>query len=45
MQTCSKCNTTSPDAALVCIHCQANLAEFSASAVALKACRRTRASA
>ncbi|MGB8212245.1 MAG: hypothetical protein WCE68_01685 [Anaerolineales bacterium] len=36
MQTCSKCNAISPDAALACVHCQADLAEFSATAVALK---------
>ena len=36
MQTCSKCNATSPDAALTCVNCKADLREFSATAVALK---------
>jgi len=36
MQTCSKCNASSPDNARACVHCQANLSEFSATAVALK---------
>jgi hypothetical protein len=36
VQTCSKCNASSPDAARTCVHCAANLAEFSATAVALK---------
>ena len=36
MQTCSKCNATSPDDALTCVSCNANLSEFSATSVALK---------
>lgn len=36
MQTCSKCSAQSPDTASVCVNCQAELAEFSNSAVALK---------
>ena len=36
MRTCSKCNASSPDAALTCVNCQADLSEFSATAVALK---------
>lgn len=36
MQTCSKCNATSPDNALTCINCKADLGVFSATAVALK---------
>jgi len=36
MQTCSKCNSTSPDQATQCTHCQADLGEFSTTAVALK---------
>ena len=36
MQTCSKCNASSPDAAQVCVHCGADLSKFSATAVALK---------
>lgn len=36
MQTCSNCNATSPDTALECSSCQANLLEYSSTAVALK---------
>ena len=36
MQTCSKCNASSPDTAQTCVHCKANLGEFSLTAVALK---------
>jgi hypothetical protein len=36
MQTCSKCNATSPDDALTCVSCNANLSEFSATSIALK---------
>ena len=36
MQTCSKCNASSPDDACTCINCHADMKEFSASAVALK---------
>jgi hypothetical protein len=36
MQTCSKCNAGSPDNARACIHCQADLREFSTTALALK---------
>ncbi len=36
MRTCSKCNAQSPDAASVCVSCQAELSEFSYTAVALK---------
>ena len=36
MQTCSRCNATSPDRATHCVHCQADLHEFSKTAVALK---------
>ena len=36
MQTCSKCNASSPDHALVCTNCNTDLREFSATAVALK---------
>jgi hypothetical protein len=39
MQTCSKCNASSPDDALMCSNCQADLQEFSTSAVALKRLR------
>jgi hypothetical protein len=35
MQTCSKCNASSPDNALLCINCQADLGLYSATAVAL----------
>ncbi len=36
MQTCSKCNATSPDDALTCVSCNANLIEFSVTSIALK---------
>ena len=36
MQTCSKCNASSPDLALECVNCHADLREFSVSVVALK---------
>lgn len=36
MQTCSKCNAQSPDSASLCVNCQADLSEFSMTAVALK---------
>ncbi len=36
MQTCSQCNSSSPDQATHCVHCQADLHEFSTTAVALK---------
>jgi hypothetical protein len=36
MQTCSKCNASSPDNALNCINCNADLGEFSSTTVALK---------
>ena len=35
MQTCSKCNASSPDNASYCIHCATDLREYSATAVAL----------
>ena len=36
MQTCSLCNTQSPDTSITCVYCQADLGEYSATAVALK---------
>ena len=39
MQTCSRCNATSPDQARQCAHCNADLQEFSTTAVALKRMR------
>jgi len=36
VQTCSLCNTSSPDQANHCVNCQADLAENSTTAVALK---------
>jgi hypothetical protein len=36
VQTCSKCNALSHDAAIECHNCKADLGEFSTSAVALK---------
>lgn len=36
MQTCSKCNASSPDTARTCTQCNASLEEFSATAVALR---------
>lgn len=35
MQTCSKCNSQSPDSAIFCATCSADLREFSNAAVAL----------
>ncbi len=35
MQTCSKCHIQSPDSALFCANCSADLREFSTSSVAL----------
>lgn len=39
MQTCSKCNASSPDTARNCTNCGADLKEFSATAVALRRLR------
>lgn len=39
MQTCSRCNASSPDTAQACANCQANLGEFSVNNVALKSFR------
>ena len=36
MQTCSKCNVQSADAAAQCVNCQADLRTFSNTAVAVK---------
>ncbi|MCX6066258.1 MAG: hypothetical protein NT121_10970 [Chloroflexi bacterium] len=36
MQTCSRCNSFSPDTAEICANCKSNLRELSTSAVALK---------
>lgn len=36
MQTCSQCNATSPDTALTCTHCGADLSLFSMRAVTLR---------
>jgi len=36
VQTCSKCNASSPDYADTCVNCDADLRQFSATAVALK---------
>ncbi len=36
MQTCSRCNTESADTIITCPKCQADLREFSNTAVALK---------
>lgn len=36
MQICTKCQHSSPDTAEVCLNCKAELAEYSATAVALK---------
>jgi len=36
MQTCSRCNASSPDKASNCVNCGANLSEFSVTAIALK---------
>lgn len=37
MQTCSRCHFQSPDHATHCVHCGADLKEWSETAVALKA--------
>lgn len=39
MQSCSRCNASSPDTAKTCINCHADLGEFSVRAVALKTFR------
>jgi len=39
VQTCSNCNSQSPDSATKCQNCQADLAEFSITAIALKRLR------
>ena len=39
MQTCSKCNAASPDTARICVHCAADLREFSATAASLRRLR------
>jgi hypothetical protein len=36
MQTCSLCNSSSPDEALLCTHCNAELREFSVTAITRK---------
>ena len=36
MQTCSRCDTQSPDTAQTCPNCQADLLEYSKTAVTLK---------
>lgn len=36
MQTCSRCNASSPDTATECRNCRAALGEFSVNALALK---------
>lgn len=36
MQTCSRCSNHAPDSSITCPTCQADLREFSESAVALK---------
>ena len=36
MQICSKCNAQSPDTASHCVNCDADLSQFSQTAVALK---------
>ncbi len=36
MQTCTQCNHQSPDSAIYCEQCNADLREYSATAVALK---------
>lgn len=45
MQTCSRCNASSPDTATHCVHCQADLRKFSLTAVALKRMQANPASA
>ncbi len=39
MQTCSQCNASSPDTALRCVHCGADLSLLSTRAVALRRLR------
>jgi len=36
VQTCSRCNASSPDQTLECVNCHVRLSEFSVNAVALK---------
>jgi hypothetical protein len=36
VQTCSRCNTQSPDTVSTCVNCGANLIEFSTTAMVLK---------
>jgi hypothetical protein len=36
LQTCSRCNASSPDTARECTNCKADLSEYSINAVALK---------
>lgn len=36
MQTCSRCNASSPDTATNCVNCKSDLKEYSTTAVALK---------
>jgi len=36
VQTCSKCNASSPDNVLNCVNCNADLREYSTTAMALK---------
>jgi hypothetical protein len=36
VQTCTKCNAQSPDTAIFCVNCNADLKQFSTAAVALK---------
>jgi len=36
VQTCSECNTQSPDKAQSCVTCQADLSKFSTTSVALR---------
>jgi hypothetical protein len=36
MQICSRCNTSAPDSALECPHCQADLTQESVTAISLK---------
>jgi hypothetical protein len=36
MQTCSKCNASSPDDAITCVNCHADMSEFSTTALALR---------
>ncbi len=36
MQTCHQCNAQSPDSALYCVNCNADLTEYSTTAVARK---------